>query len=361
MLGPAEVSKYSPQLQKYDGFIVRVTDDATAETLKKTKRPVVDVFGRTENTEFPLVDSDHAAIADLAAKHFVERHFTNFAYCGYPGVRFSDIRRDAFLKYLAKRGFQIEIYTPSAKSIMNFPRDVVWNEKMINCTDDKSLRKWVKSLPKPIGIFCSHDLRAYQLLNVCRNNGIEVPKEVAILGSDDDKITCSFSFPSISSVDPNSYEVGYAAAEKLDYILRNENVPNVTENLKIPPKELIPRGTTEIFPINPSWLSDALLYIHQNATKGISAIDVFKKLGRSHTTVAKTFKSVLKTSVQKEIVKIRMLHAKTLLKQTGMSINDVSNRCGFSTVQYFTGTFTELYGMTPSQYRTRRMTSKNKD
>ena len=48
------------------------------------------------------------------------------------------------------------------------------------------LLAWVSKLPKPVGIMACYDIKAQQLLDVCRENGLAVPEEIAVIGVDND-------------------------------------------------------------------------------------------------------------------------------------------------------------------------------
>jgi len=47
---------------------------------------------------------------------------------------------------------------------------------------------WLKGLPKPIGLFTCNDLIGLQAINLCREAGLNVPREVSVIGVDNDEI-----------------------------------------------------------------------------------------------------------------------------------------------------------------------------
>jgi AraC family L-rhamnose operon regulatory protein RhaS len=49
--------------------------------------------------------------------------------------------------------------------------------------------------------------------------------------------------------------------------------------------------------------------------------------------------------------RLRIMRAKTLLRETGIKVVDIAFDCGFSSSQYFANTFKCATGMTPSEYR----------
>ena len=62
-----------------DGFIARVTSNAFARLLKSTGMPVVDIYYENPLPGFAVVKTKHEAVGILAAEHFIDRRFKNFA------------------------------------------------------------------------------------------------------------------------------------------------------------------------------------------------------------------------------------------------------------------------------------------
>ena len=197
-------------------------------------------------------------------------------------------------------------------------------------------------------MFASHDLRAYQLIKVCRELGIAVPSEVAVLGVDDDEILCNFTDPTISSIDPNACGMGFKAAETLAALMDGMECPSV---VRVKPTRLVERKSTATFPLDPPWLSDALVFIRANVRKRLSASDVYQHVGHSHTVVNDAFRKVLNTTVSKEIADSRMKEAHRLVSTTVLPFAAIAEMSGFASVQYFTRSFTAAYGKCPSQIR----------
>ena len=100
----------SASLRRYDGFIVRVMDDRTADALAKSRKPVIDTYGRTDRSPIPFIRLDDDAIAKLADGCFAEHRYTRCAFCGFKGLRFSESRGKAFAKAVRARGGTCEIY-----------------------------------------------------------------------------------------------------------------------------------------------------------------------------------------------------------------------------------------------------------
>ena len=339
------------RLSAYDAFIVRILDDLMEQILRRTHKPAVDVFYGKRRDGFAVADLDNVAIGNLAAEHFISRGFRNFAYCGYNGISFSDVRCATFVRAVENAGHACHVFGARKSDLEDFSENVVRGERYApQSKEARSMRAWLRRLPKPIAVFCSHDLRAHQVLTLCHEVGIHVPNEVAILGVDDDAILCGFTAPTLSSIDPHGFETGREAVRIAWEMLRNPDARREPPNVLVKPLRLIVRESTEVYPIDPPWLSDALVYINRNAAKGITAADVFAHVGLSHTTVGSMFRRKLGVSVQDRLARVRMEEACHLLGN-GMSVTDVALRSGFLSVQYFCRAFAAAHGMSPAAWQ----------
>ena len=345
---------------RYDGLIVRVMDNATADALMHAGRPVVDTYGRLDSNPLPFIRLDDAAIAACAENCFAEHRYVRCAYCGLPGLRFSAARGEAFADLVNKRGGSCVIY--EGADSQRYRDTFVRNERMDCIADLAPLRKWVKSLPKPIAIFCCNDIRAFHLMKACADERINVPRDVSVLGVDNDRVLCMFSNPPLSSIDTNSFALGQTAAKMLSDLIASpvregqasSNSRHPVRNVLHRPKGVVERHSTESYPLNTAWLSDALVFIRRNLGNGVSANDVITRLGYSHTAVNNAFRRELGTSIQQEIIRQRRERACRLLKETNMTAAEIAAVCGYPSAQYFAHQFARTFGTTPSVWRNTR-------
>ena len=340
-------------ISKFDAFVAQVQDDEMAERLSANGRPVVDVLFKKHHPGCAVVNVDNAAIARLAAAHLLERRFEHFAFFGRNGVSYSDERAAVFAEAIGERGGSvIEYVVPAAKQKAFFQGPLPTMEEAVeNPLDAKYLRNWVRSLPRGTAVFCCQDLRAYQLMHECYEAGRAIPEDIAILGVDDDPIFCSFSDPRLSSVDPDAQAVGANALSLLASSLIDGTPTDSAHSVFVPPKTLTVRESTEVFHYEPSWLGEAMVYIHRDPSVNLTASMVFEHVGKSHTLVERMFRQVLGTTVQKEIMRVRLVEAERLLRTTDLPVNEVAKRSGFVTFSYFCSAFASTYGQSAAAYR----------
>ena len=61
----------------------------------------------------------------------------------------------------------------------------------------------------------SWDTRATQVLNLCQEARIKVPRQIAVLGVDNDELLDESCVPPLTSILPDHEKLGYAAAREL--------------------------------------------------------------------------------------------------------------------------------------------------
>ncbi len=93
-------------------------------------------------------------------------------------------------------------------------------------------------------------------------------------------------------------------------------------------------------------------YINNNiGNSELSNESIAKEMGISEVYLRKLFKEKLNITPKQYILLMRLEQAKQSLSQTGESITDIAEKCGFSNVYHFCRMFKERTGYTPLNYR----------
>lgn len=92
-------------------------------------------------------------------------------------------------------------------------------------------------------------------------------------------------------------------------------------------------------------------YIRENAGDDISNTEIGAIFGYHPFYVSKVLKDTKGVTLRQYIIAYRLKLAKKLLLESGKSINEVAEECGFNDPSYFTKTFKGAFGMTPKKYR----------
>lgn len=280
-----------------------------------------------------------------AAEHLLECGFKHFAHCGFGGLGFSDETRTSFVEYLAEKGYGTNIYeSPYQPSTLDTP--AIEAKAMLHFD---ALNRWLQSLPKPVGIMACNDIRAQQIINVCRTNGIAVPEDVAIIGVDNDDVLCDLCVPSLSSIEENLRKLGYEAAALLERMM-NGYQPT-TDIVFDEPVRLVARESTNVLAIDDPDVRSAMHYIRQHACEGIMVSDMLKQLSISHSTLKRRFEELLGRSPKDEISRVRLQRVKDVLTTTDLPLSRITELAGFRHVDRMCKLFKKKTGQTPGQYR----------
>jgi LacI family transcriptional regulator len=214
---------------------------------------------------------------------------------------------------------------------------------------------WLKSLPKPVGIFTWATESGREIIEACRIADIAVPFEVAVLGGDYDEILCVATSPALSGIVVPSERIGYEAAELLDSLMRDKGKASAGQEkpILIPPTGIVTNRSTDTVAISDPDLAQALRYLRDRAFESIQISDILQKVPVSRRSIERKFVKVLGRTPAEEIRRLRMARAKNLLANSSMSIEAIANSCGYGTYNYMSYVFTNECGMTPREYRKR--------
>lgn len=97
-----------------------------------------------------------------------------------------------------------------------------------------------KRHPELDAILCSTDIMAFNTIKSLKRMGIRVPQDVSVTGYDDSPFAM-LSTPQITSVNQNSYDIGYRAMERLYLKINN---PQMEDDIQFVPHTLSVREST---------------------------------------------------------------------------------------------------------------------
>lgn len=345
-----------PTWWRGDGMITLITtprDYAALQLLPKV--PLVDMSKgwitnampvnlRRSGYGRPRVLYDNAAIGRLAAEHFLERGFRHIAFFNFGNWWMETERIPFFRKAIESAGAKSHAIPYYRYFSMMRPSPPEEEEDALQW-----LVTALRALPKPIGIFAATDDLALTMLRACNTADISVPEEVAVLGCDNEALTCDFAQVPLSSVDPDSEQQGYEAAKLLDRLM--DGAPAPRKPIIIPPKGVVTRQSTDILAIPHLPVARALRYICEHYTKPIRTSDIAAAVGLSLRGLELAFKKYLHRSLVTEINRRRIEHAKDLLIKTNMKTYQIAEQSGFNDMAYFSNVFFSFAGVRPSRFR----------
>ncbi len=322
-----------------DGIIAQVTQPSEMEQLQKLDMPVVNISGTMEHPPFPTVRADDHAVGRLAAQHLLHRGFTRFVVVHASGKAFSRRRLEGF-------EHTVRDVRPDAECHVH---NVDYSNKVHPIEYRRDLRQTLEGVAVPVAVFAVTDHLAYLAMSTCRDANLRVPHDVAIVGVDNDPLTCELSSPPLSSVDINAERVGYQAAEMLDSLMDGRTPPKAP--VLVMPVGVVTRRSTDVMAIDDPLVANALEYIHQHATDGIQVPGVAGDLEVSRRTLERRFRRALNCTPAEEIRRTRTAQAIRLLRETDLPIAEIATRCGFRYAQHLAPVIQDATGLTPTEFR----------
>ena len=327
------------------GVIARV-DTHTVQPLRELHVPVVDVRCNRKFPDIPQVDTDNQRVAELAFQHLWDRGFRRFAFCGFQHAFYSEARLRFYRELVKAADCPLSVYESRGK-----PGSTLTGIEQSGMDESEPMSQWLSSLEFPTGLFVCNDIRGQQVLNVCRTLQVAVPDDIGVIEVDDDEAICLLSDPPLSSVAPDAEKVGYRAAEILGEMIAGAPAP--VENEHVPPTSVIERLSTQVIAVEDRELARVCRFIRQHACNGINVEDVtqFTTLSRRH--LERRFRSELNRTPHEEITATQVARVKQLLRETAMTLEQITPLAGYSHKERLSAVFKRETGETPGEYRCR--------
>lgn len=321
-----------------DGVILR--DVADLDAVVAAGAPAI-VLGhaRVPCSGAVFVGVDDEAVSRVVTKHMRQRGFRHFAFCGYQGVPWSEAREESFSRVLRQEGFEVNCHRVPLDHGPDLP-----------LPDDRAaLKQWLLQLPRPVALMSANDDLGGQLVELCKECQIRVPGDCAVVGVDNDPVVCGLSDPPLSSVNIQFRQAGYHAAATLDRLMNG--LPPDAWSITASAGEIAERQSSNIIAVDDPVVAKALRFIHEQAHRPISVMDVARASGVSRRILELRFQQTLNRTVLQQYRAARASHIARLLSETTLSLAEIAEQCSFSQFSHLTRFFRDMHGQTPSAYR----------
>ena len=319
-----------------DGIIAQPRQDMPfVKQLAESGLPVVSLSGPPGTGGLPAVRANQEAVAELAINHFRERGFVRFAYCGDAREKIWPPTGELFRRLAEKGGYTCAVYQPAY-------------EREARALRIGHMAKWLRTLPKPIGLLARDDLRAREVLDACRVAGLHVPEAIAVLGTNDDELICEMANPPLSSIVHNARRIGYEAAAMLDRLMAGKKA---IADIVIDPLGVHTRQSTDLLAIEDPDVATAVRFIREHACDGIHVEDVLDQVPLSRRALEKRFRAAVGRPPHMEIRRAQLERVKELLVGSDYKLEKIAEITGFSSAQYLAGLFRRVMNTTPGAWR----------
>lgn len=318
----------------YDGVLTTLRDRPSAvravERLLRRGVAVVDLTIECPKIPLPRVVADHAEMGRVAARHFAERGFSNFAWYSSGWTNVHALRFGGFASAL-----------PPGPGPLKFR--------------SKGLARAVASAPKPLAVLAYNDADAARFVAACRMAGCNVPRDVAVLGIGNDPFLCENQATPISSVEQDLFRNAYDGAALLERLMSMGAEERAAASLA--PPALLPGGgvaereSSDTLAHADADVRNALVWIHTHLSRPFGARAVAKGVGLPRGRLDRLFAAALHESVGDEILKQRLARVKRLLAGKPLPIGRIAEACGFCNSAYLSNSFHRETGLSPSAWR----------
>lgn len=309
---------------------VRLCRDSSPDSRRKR-------FARTV-----FVELDFAAMACEAIGHLLSRAvFRSFGYVeNYWDHGWSRQRGDAVMAEFGRRGLEAARF---------LHRGVTSPSNPAQGPDFDALGAWLRTLDKPAALVAANDATAADIVLLCEKAGIAVPRDIAVIGMDDNPAICQHCSPNLSSVHFDGRKAGRLCASALADMLGGAP-PAETPLLYGVVKSPL-RGSTATPSAAGQLVQRALDYIDAHACHGATLADVVRRCGVSKALVTLRFRQLLGQSVEQAIRERRFAEVRRLLRHTALPAEAIAAQCGYESARALRRAFLRETGKTLSAWR----------
>jgi|GEM_PF-650572 len=372
------------------GALGTFVSDGWVRGLLETGVPAINMFNFSKIGIVPTVSPDDYATGEAAAEHLRAQGAQRFAFLGADGVYYTRLREAGFRAGLADGN------PPHGKDVAgvgSLPKDVAERgtrfdrmAESIPKVESASRVRYNTGTPPPplcshdampivsmeielfrpgptlsdqldalkgsselIGIFCSNDLCARELITLARHKGIRCGKDILVVGVDNDPSESIFAGIGISSFKQPIRETGYLAAKALHETITNGRI-SIDLQLQTP-TQLIPRESS--LASNRARIGQqAANYLQENLSDpDLDAAAIARRVGVSRRSLELAINEQFKSSPYQMLAKARLQLAQQLLRTTRLPIMQVGTRCGYPEAHHFSAWFKKQSGVAPKVYR----------
>jgi LacI family transcriptional regulator len=325
---------------RVDGVILLTNQPEVLKMFQKLRQPLVYIGESLEGgAHTPRLSVNHAEVARLAAEHLIGLGLKNLAYHGVRDRVYSNERMRHFMMIAKKAQLKATSFC-----LPNMTRDALWDERY------EPVKRWLKSLPLPVGIMTVSDYRALILLSACKELGLRVPDDVAVIGVDNDLMICEFSVPPLTSVCLNPHRMGLEAARMLDRLMQGESPQKQT--ILIEPSQVVPRASTNILHVTDAFVKRAIEFMQQHHAESFNIDAVAQFVGVSRRFLEKRFRQERNISPAEFLLSLRIQKARAMLASGQYkSAELIARSTGFATGKNLRAAFRRVFNAAPNSFR----------
>lgn len=314
---------------------------------------------------FARIDLDDAAVARTAFRELATSHPAAFGVVGFrQGPRhWSNQRVKAFRAAVADAGMGCHEFA-FADSLY---KDV--------SGEPERLASWLSSLPRHTAVFVVNDLTAIVVAETARKAGRIIPRDLTLIGADNDPVHCEKTHPTLSSIQLDFESAGFQSAKLLGEMLARKTSQELSREATLRPRSghlndeaalngggghaaasigplmAVRRESTMGHGRREARILEAIEMIRREACDGLTAATLAARFPGSRRLFELRFREAMGRSVLDEILHVRMQKVQTLLASTDTPIGAIADFCGFGSDRALRKLFLAREGMSMAAWR----------
>ncbi|MCD8483493.1 MAG: substrate-binding domain-containing protein [Verrucomicrobia bacterium] len=323
-----------------DGIIGEIRSEALTELCRSKVDALVLVASGQRDLPRPCwgrITTDNVAVGKLGFDFLWNRGFRKLAFIGSAGRVFSDTRLSGFSSAAVAHGLSVLTFNDFAPE------------------RDQPLTRWLAALPPRTAILTANDEVGVAVLRVIRSIGRPVPEDLVVLGVDNDELTCLLIHPALSSIDIDTRQIGFKAAELMNAILDNQAPLSIdVRSFEVSPKRVVERRSTDSLAIEDPRIRRVIQIIQSRACDGLTVDELIAESFMSRRSLENSFKTSMGRTLQEHINLIRLEKARDMLRHTHYATPDIAAACGWPSASQMNKMFRRYFNLTPTEFRHNR-------
>lgn len=288
------------------------------------------------------VGTDSTELGRRAADHLLERRLASYAvFTTASSEMVAGLRKTAgFIERCAEHGVEAAQFKlgPRTEARGQWRLD----EQIADLVD------FLRPLPKPMGLMAINPTHSLRAIAACREAGLRVPDDVAVICGGEDDALFDHLRPSITGFQENQRVVGRTAVEVIEAVHRGEHPPH---RRLIPPLMVNARQSTDVLAVDDDDVRAAVRFIWDHVADGIGIEDVLGHVNLSRSTLRRRFAEATGRNPGEEIRRSRIETARRLLTTTDLPLAHVAAAAGYTLPSVLSQEVRKATGQSPTQLR----------
>lgn len=170
------------------------------------------LLGQLPDIDIPFVDVDAVAGAEAAVQHLIELGHQHIAMITNAPLSYTSAqqRRNGYLQALQKAGLELN-------------ESFIQEGSYTPASGYQAMSALLNQAPRPTAVFIASDVVALGAMLAARQAGLQIPRDISMVGFDDIPLA-EFFDPPLTTLRLPAFGLGFAASERLIRLIRSEGL-----------------------------------------------------------------------------------------------------------------------------------------